>query len=123
MKHGTAPVRPAIEMPASAPPIAGAEDEAEAEGHADHAHAARALLGLGHVGDVRARGAEVRGRDAARGARHEEPGDARREKERRAPRHAMPTAVARTLHTSTGRRPTRSETRPHTGTKRNCISE
>ena len=42
---------------------------------------------------------------------------------RPSPRNAMPTAVASTLHTSTGRRPTRSDTRPHTGTNKNCISE
>ena len=35
----------------------------------------------------------------------------------------MPIAVAATLHMRTGRRPARSEMRPQTGTKRNCISE
>jgi len=33
------------------------------------------------------------------------------------------SAVPAIDQSSTGRRPTRSETRPHTGTKRNCISE
>ena len=45
-KHGTAPVRPAIGIPESAPPSAGSEDEPEAERHADQAHAAGAFLGL-----------------------------------------------------------------------------
>ena len=39
------------------------------------------------------------------------------------PSAAMPTAEAAMLHSSTGRRPTRSESRPHSGMNRNCISE
>ena len=78
--------------------------------------------GLRDVGDVRARGAEVRGGDAARRARDEEPDDALRDAEAEPEaRHA--DRGGQHAPEQTGRRPTRSETRPQTGTKRNCISE
>jgi hypothetical protein len=40
-----------------------------------------------------------------------------------APSNAIPAAVAAMLHSSTGRRPTRSDSRPQIGMNRNCMTE
>ena len=83
------------------------------------AHAARAVLGRRHVGDVGLRDGDVRGGDAAPDARATSSSSSVGAR----PSSAIPTAVAAMLQSSTGRRPTRSESRPQIGMNRNCMTE
>ncbi len=65
----------------SRPPIAGPKMKPEAERRADHAHAARAILRRGDVGNVGLRGRDVGAGNAADDARDEE----QRQRRARAP--------------------------------------
>ena len=83
------------------------------------AHAARARLGRRDVGDVGLRDGDVGGGDAAPDARDEEPDQRLREAEHR---HARPPR-RRCSRAAPAAGPTRSESRPHIGMNRNCMSE
>ena len=95
-----------------------AEHEADAEGGAEHAHPARALL----VGASRRRCRRTRRRCSPRRRR---PATRATKSQRQRAREAEPSsasAVPAIVTSITGRRPMRSESRPQSGAHTNCAA-